>query len=274
MFQRVFWGIVMALVAAVVFFVDIIYVRLAFVLFLMLASQHEMIFALRSSGYKPYAWPGYVFSVAVVLVGYLLPFNAVWLVWVATVIATSAFTIFTTKKIGTMDIPALFSSLVPLIYPMVFYQVILWAALMPNPYWRTILLGGVGIACLTDTIALFGGMAFGKHKMAPHISPKKTWEGAISGLLGGVIASVLLFAFQWAWGSELPLWLCLIAGVVTSAAGQLGDLTASGIKRHADIKDFSHLIPGHGGILDRLDSILFAVPVFMFFVVIQQGLLA
>ncbi len=118
------------------------------------------------------------------------------------------------------------------------------------------------IAFVTDTAAYFTGRAIGKHKMAPEISPKKTWEGAVGGLVFAAIAMliygvVLRFGFQF----DLPLWTYPIAGLIGSIAGQCGDLTASLIKRRMGIKDFGWILPGHGGILDRFDSILFVIPI-------------
>ncbi len=111
------------------------------------------------------------------------------------------------------------------------------------------------IPILTDTFALFGGKMFGKHKMAPKISPNKTWEGAIIGLsvaslLGCVFYILLVESFSFK---------VIIMTVLLSGVGQIGDLIMSKIKRENDLKDFSNLMPGHGGVLDRLDSLIFVV---------------
>lgn len=113
------------------------------------------------------------------------------------------------------------------------------------------------ITTLTDTFALFTGNLIGRHKMAPVISPKKTYEGLFGGLLAGVVASVVFYHV--AINSGLSLVVLILITIVLAIMGQIGDLTFSFIKRYYGKKDFSDLIPGHGGILDRLDSIIFVV---------------
>jgi len=115
-----------------------------------------------------------------------------------------------------------------------------------------------GIIWIGDTSAYYGGRAIGRHLLAPKVSPKKTVEGAITGLVGSVIAGSLL-------GSWLldDAWSRLIViSALTAVAGQLGDLAESVLKRSVGVKDSSSILPGHGGILDRLDSLFFAAPVF------------
>jgi phosphatidate cytidylyltransferase len=111
------------------------------------------------------------------------------------------------------------------------------------------------IAC-NDTFAYFTGLAFGKHTMAPKISPKKTWEGFIGSLIFTTIAGA--FAFHYILDAQM--WLGAIAGLLVVITGTSGDLIESAIKRDLAIKDMGDLLPGHGGVLDRIDSILFAAP--------------
>ncbi len=108
----------------------------------------------------------------------------------------------------------------------------------------------------TDICAYFAGVTMGKHKLCPVISPKKTWEGAIGGILGSMILCGLFgFFFM-----REAIAVCLIVGFLGSIISMFGDLTASIFKRKMGIKDYGNLIPGHGGILDRFDSILFTAP--------------
>ncbi len=109
----------------------------------------------------------------------------------------------------------------------------------------------------SDTAAYFIGKAFGKHKLAPSISPGKTWEGAVAGVIGAVIVS-LLFIFDTPFQLPTDFILTIILALLISVFGQLGDLAESMLKRGTGVKDSGTLMPGHGGILDRLDSILFA----------------
>ncbi|MBF0153131.1 MAG: CDP-archaeol synthase [Magnetococcales bacterium] len=110
----------------------------------------------------------------------------------------------------------------------------------------------------TDIGAFFVGRALGKKKLAPHLSPGKTWAGFYGGLGAGLLVGwVAAISFSLALGS----WHAMALGVLLSVAGQLGDLVESMVKREAGIKDSGSLIPGHGGLLDRLDSLLFSAPV-------------
>lgn len=112
------------------------------------------------------------------------------------------------------------------------------------------------VAWSTDTFAYFGGYLFGKKKLCPNLSPKKTVAGAVSGVIGAVVCFAVFGLVIKLTGNSFPfLKYCLIA-VPASIASQLGDLSASAIKRHYGIKDYGNIFPGHGGVLDRFDSIL------------------
>lgn len=113
------------------------------------------------------------------------------------------------------------------------------------------------ITTLTDTYAHLGGTLIGKHKLAPKISPNKTWEGSIIGGIFGTLCAAT-FYFILVDGSVNVLGLLVIT-LFLSSLGQLGDLFFSAVKRNHNIKDFSNIMPGHGGVLDRLDSIIFVV---------------
>jgi phosphatidate cytidylyltransferase len=107
-------------------------------------------------------------------------------------------------------------------------------------------------------MAFVVGKSIGRTLFAPHISPKKTNEGAVGGLLASILAAILLQHF---WYTDLPLRHVIIAAFLVGTFGQLGDLAESMLKRAAEVKDSSSIIPGHGGVLDRIDSLLFAFPV-------------
>ena len=131
----------------------------------------------------------------------------------------------------------------------------------PLSVQRVMLLMLIAVPVAGDTAALFVGKAVGGPKLCPAVSPKKTWAGAVGGLVGSVAAALLIRLFAGiicAPTTVLPRWiLCLAFGGLGGVAAQLGDLFASMVKRHCGIKDFSEIFPGHGGMLDRLDSILF-----------------
>lgn len=123
----------------------------------------------------------------------------------------------------------------------------------------------ISICMFNDIFALFSGMLIGKHKLIPQVSPNKTVEGAIGGLLIGTIASSLIYHFL---VGNINIKIVIIS-IILGITGQLGDLFFSKIKRENDIKDFSNLMPGHGGILDRFDSLIWVMLVYMIFNILQ-----
>lgn len=129
-----------------------------------------------------------------------------------------------------------------------------------NLYGPGVLLIMIGIIVISDSAQYFTGRAFGRRKLAPSISPKKTVEGAVGGLIFGVIAGVWLARV---WLPAVPAVAIAGASVAVAVAGMAGDLFESWLKRRVNLKDSGNLIPGHGGILDRIDSWLFAAPVFL-----------
>ena len=119
------------------------------------------------------------------------------------------------------------------------------------------------ITVTTDSFAYFTGYFIGKNKMCEKISPKKTWEGAIGGSVVGTVIPVLFYLYLI--DSSINIYLLIGITLFFSIIGQVGDLFFSSVKRHYKIKDFSNLIPGHGGVLDRLDSIIFVIMTFILF---------
>ena len=126
--------------------------------------------------------------------------------------------------------------------------------------WRVMLL--LAIVMTSDTFAYFAGSAFGRHKLAPLVSPGKTVEGLAGGLAGGVLAALLVRRFGL---PEIPALAAVALGIVVSAFGVAGDLVESLMKRWSGVKDSGRLFPGHGGMLDRLDSLLFGAPVLYYY---------
>jgi phosphatidate cytidylyltransferase len=112
------------------------------------------------------------------------------------------------------------------------------------------------VTWINDSAAYFVGKAIGRHPCAPYLSPKKTWEGTVGGWIGGVAATMLLGA----WLLDLPWLHGLALGAIVASVAPFGDLAKSMVKRQMGVKDFSALIPGHGGMFDRIDSLLFVAP--------------
>lgn len=129
----------------------------------------------------------------------------------------------------------------------------------------------VFIICFaTDTFAYFTGVTIGKHKLAPKISPKKSIEGSIGGVLGSMLLTGAYGYFLTTrFDTGLQLYHFVLLAFVTSLVSQLGDLAASMIKRQFGIKDYGNILPGHGGVLDRFDSVIFATPVVYYIIVLM-----
>jgi phosphatidate cytidylyltransferase len=132
------------------------------------------------------------------------------------------------------------------------------AFLANSPYAYSYLGYLVVAVVLNDVAAYTSGKWFGRHLLRPNISPQKTWEGALGGLLLSLLLPwTVLFTFP-----HFDAWDCLLAGLIVGVGGQVGDLVVSVIKRDLGIKDMGTLIPGHGGILDRIDSLIYVAPLF------------
>ncbi len=157
-----------------------------------------------------------------------------------------------------------------LIYPTLFLSALLYlrahvSVILPqtqaNPagvYLLTMIVAVWGC----DTFAYFFGKQFGKHRLFERVSPKKSVEGAVAGLGGSVLVFFMVGWFGWL---ELSPLFAVISGILVGVFGQIGDLVESWLKRDAGVKDSSNLLPGHGGMLDRFDSLSFIAPVFLIF---------
>lgn len=134
-----------------------------------------------------------------------------------------------------------------------------WSVLSPGVWWvlYTFLLVWLG-----DTAAYFFGSRWGRHKLSPYLSPKKSWEGAAAGLLASIAVAIGLVPLL---GLDLAYPWAALLGALVGVLALLGDLAESLLKRQAGVKDSGRLIPGHGGMLDRVDSLLFVVPVVYYF---------
>ncbi len=138
---------------------------------------------------------------------------------------------------------------------------------IPISDWSYIVLAFFVAIWSSDTFAYFVGSAIGKHRLFERISPKKSWEGAIAGFFGSILGFYLVLHFA---VPIFPLSLSIALGAIIGVIGTVGDLAESQLKRDAGIKDSSNIIPGHGGILDRFDSILFTAPVVLIILIIYS----
>lgn len=148
-------------------------------------------------------------------------------------------------------------------FPMIALNII-YAYDVPATKWLVLIM--FAMIWLNDTGAYCAGSALGRHKMFPRLSPKKSWEGFAGGLLCCVLAGWV--AFRCFNTADLELWRWMVLGVVVCLFSTWGDLFESLLKRNAGVKDSGNLIPGHGGILDRIDSLLFVAPACMLFLLL------
>lgn len=166
----------------------------------------------------------------------------------------------------------LIAELVLLIYPLALFSFFGLIGFGNSDHSRLAIICIFAGVTMADNTAYMVGSLIGKHKLCPTISPKKSVEGAVAGLVGGALGGVICFFFQRLWGFELSLLNCILICFVGGAIGQIGDLFASTFKRWANVKDFGSIFPGHGGIIDRLDSAFFAAP-FVYFMFRLLGLI-
>ena len=161
---------------------------------------------------------------------------------------------------------AMFDATMSTYFPVLFvglpFAFVVGLRVIPGTDGPDLLLLAMLCVTLSDTGAYYVGSALGSHSLAPVVSPKKSWEGVAGGVLGSIIGALIghFWFFQ-----RLPLAHALVLGVLLCAAGIAGDLAESMLKRSAGVKDSSTLLPGHGGVLDRMDSLLVAAPVLYYY---------
>lgn len=223
-----------------------------------LLSAYELAHALCQSGRDVFAVPAYVFAASYGAVYRLLGLNVLFLVWLACALCVCGERVFNSKR-NTQD--ALLG-LSLLVYPAVLYAVLFFIAEQGNfPASRLGLISAFAMPLMGDTFAYFTGVSFGKRKLCPELSPNKTVIGGIGGLVGGMAGGLTAFFLQSFYPAHLKLLPLIILGLACGAVGQIGDLFASAIKRYTGVKDYGYIFPGHGGMTDRLDSVLFCAPI-------------
>ena len=280
--QRVITGTAFALlVLAGIFFRGwVMFILLSAALIM---SVEEVYRAIRNTGIEPVRWAGYMYcglTIAAFLVSFFVNRNTP-LQMIALLLAVMAAMIRLVSR-GKIAVESLMATVFPMLYPGIFYMVLMELLRLGSNAEITVALVLAFFAdSVNDVFALFSGLLFGKHKLSPELSPKKTVEGAIGGLIFSVLFCMivptlvrLVFSFDPAFAEGIaalpPAWAFGILGLVCGALSQVGDLTASMIKRHCGVKDFGALLPGHGGMMDRMDGILFsAAACYIFFKVIK-----
>ena len=254
--QRIIFGALAAVVSLAMLAVCV-ETRVLFLAACAVFGGREMVLAFRKCGYNPRLWPVAALAVAGACLMYLGLGHLAEPAFVLILIALFAQTVLT----GHPPVRDIFSTLAVCAYPVTPILLCVRAGIDPA-LCAPVFLNALVPSILSDTFALFGGMRFGRHKLCPAISPNKTVEGLACGLAAGTLSAFLVHLILSLLNAcVIPLWAELFCALLASLAGALGDLAASCVKRAAKIKDYSHLIPGHGGILDRVDSAIFAIPV-------------
>ncbi len=229
------------------------------ILIISLIGLYEFYSALEGKGYKPFFYLGYMFTFTILSGFYYKSTLPYFLINIVLLIMLLSFIQLKKHKYSIVDCALTTYGI--LYIPLLLGHIILTAALPKRECVWLIFI----VAWSTDTFAYFGGLIFGSKKLCPKISPKKTIAGAIWGVIGSVVACGLFASIYF--NDYIILFMSF--GLLSSILSQLGDLTASQIKRHVEIKDFGHIFPGHGGVLDRFDSILFTAPaVYYFFILL------
>jgi len=211
--------------------------------------------ALQVAGRRVDIWPQLAMAAVIMVAGYL---EGHWTHWVATFAAVAFLIVWRMvaqmaardgRLYGDVLSDVLVAGFVPLYVAFLASLTLVLLRQEDGQFW---LLGMIVVVVAADTGAYAAGLAFGRHPMAPRISPKKTWEGFAGAATAAVLAAVLYGLFV----LNIPIWASVIVGLVILASATVGDLGESMIKRDLGIKDMSSWLPGHGGVLDRLDSIL------------------
>ncbi len=255
MIQRIITGSILILILATALTLGGWWFSVPFMLFVT-ASVYEVFRAFRISGDDPVSWPVYLvlaLSLPVMTLGIgrtsiLLPFIELAVVMITLVV------LFRPKP-KLMDIIVSLLPILAAVLPGLCMLSFLHAGSRALELYFLIL--SFGAPLMGDTCAYFIGVIYGKTKLCEAVSPKKTVEGSLAGLFGSVVFAVVIYLI-FRDSLTLPLWHAPFLGLFAGIAGQTGDLFASIIKRHCGIKDFGSVFPGHGGIMDRLDSVYWA----------------
>ena len=207
--------------------------------------------------------PGYVGYAAVVAYYWIMGSREQYVTFLAIVSLMILMTIYvvTFPKYGTEQITVAFFGI---FYVGIMFSYLYQVREMPDGKYLVWLIFLSSWGC--DTCAYCAGMLLGKHRLAPVLSPKKSIEGAVGGVVGSALLGCIYAYFFGAKMDEVsnPMVACAVACAIAAVISQIGDLAASAIKRNHNVKDYGNLIPGHGGVLDRFDSMIFTAPAIYF----------
>ena len=222
---------------------------------MMIEGMREVFHAFDTYGDHTYWWPGITFSVLSMPVYVFFGWEAACILMFLCIISGMTTVILH----GEADFNALIATVFPMLYPGMLFLMMFRMQDLPVPEYASLCISITFLVpALCDVAAFEVGSHFGKHKLCPRLSPNKTIEGAVGGMVGAVLGIALLCAlYSGTKGVHMPPWWQLVPlGILCGFASQCGDLAASLIKRRCGIKDYAKLLPGHGGLMDRMDSSL------------------
>lgn len=232
---------------------------------LLVVGTYEVLQSLSAGGFHPVKWVYYPY-VLLLVPAYLWGGDRGLLL----MLMIGAMTAMAATAIRhAPDAREMLAALLPAFYPALPIMALCLLVTSGLAHWRLFVWMAFAVSVGSDGFALFFGKAFGKRKLIPKVSPNKTVEGAVGGLVGGVFAALVMYGFSAYMGDGLPIWLFIGLGLAGSVVTQVGDIVASCIKRICGVKDFGKLFPGHGGLLDRMDGIMYnsvALCIFVLFV--------
>lgn len=254
---RIISGLCMVPLLAIVYFGN--YPLVAMCILIGFIGVRELFRGFNAMDIHPSYNIAYVFLFALYALNGFFPSEHEYIIaWLVAGVMASSIYIF---KINERKIEDALATMLGLVY-VIFFSFHVVLVDQTGPY--SILIWLVLISAFaTDICAYFSGVFLGKHKLCPNLSPKKTIEGAVGGVLGCMICCALFAHFF----APFLMVHCMIIGFIASIMSMCGDLTASAYKRKMGIKDYGTLIPGHGGIMDRFDSVLFTAPIVYYYII-------
>ncbi len=265
--KRITTGIVFMFVIIAILVINNSILDSVFVVLLSLCGIYEYNRCFKAKGHNPIPLVGYLSCLSILLLSAPLELGmkvSIFAIAIS-ILLVYMFTYIVIKKLEVNIVDVAITVLSTIFVPFMFSFI---KVLMLLPHGRIFMLLAFASSISTDTMAYEIGSRFGKHKLTP-ISPKKSIEGSIAGIVGSMVATgVVALITNTYFGTEFNIILIVFMGLVLSIVGQIGDLAASSIKRYCGVKDFGNLMPGHGGILDRFDSVLFIAPILYAFVYI------
>lgn len=264
--KRVISGLIFTLIWVAILLINNDWFDTSVVAVLSIIATYEYFRAFKNVGNKPISWIGYLGCLSLFLMGGIIPeeYKVLLIKIVVPLGLISAFAYIVIGKVKRTIIDVAITIFALLYIPFMFSFLKL---ILDMEYGRFLILYVLCGAFISDTFAFLVGSKFGKTKLAPDISPNKTVEGSVGGICGVLVFYVIISLLgKKVLGIEINVFYWVLVGLAASVAGQFGDLTASAIKRYCKIKDFGKIIPGHGGILDRFDSLMFVAPIVYIFI--------